>query len=86
VRRGERHVHGGGAGLGYADPEDGEAKAEHYRLIQSLGKAFAEKNGSIICRELLDLPAGADDPVPAARTPAITRRGPARTWWPPRRR
>ncbi len=58
------------AGLrcGYSCPVDKEAKAAHYRLIQSLGKAFREKNGSLICRDLLGLPEGADDPVPADRT------------------
>jgi len=57
-----------GLKFGYADPLDKEAKAEHYRLIQSLANEFKEKNGSFICRELLGLPEGADEPAPAART------------------
>ena len=59
-----------GLRFGYASPEDDAAKAEHYRLIQSLAREFREKNGSLICRDLLGLPAGADEPVPAARTQA----------------
>ena len=30
-------------------------KSEHYALIQDMAKAFAERNGSIICREILTL-------------------------------
>lgn len=30
-------------------------KSEHYALIQSMAKEFAERNGSIICREILAL-------------------------------
>ncbi len=58
------------AGLvwGYADPEDAQAKAGHYRRIQQLAAQFREQNGSIICRELLGLQAGGDSPVPEART------------------
>ena len=42
-----------GALYGYDDPKAKEEKAEHYRLIQELAAKFREKNGSIICRELL---------------------------------
>lgn len=48
-------------------PEDREAKARHYELIQSLAARFKEENGSIICRELLGLD-GASAPVPEERT------------------
>ena len=30
-------------------------KSDHYALIQDMAKAFAERNGSIICREILEL-------------------------------
>jgi C_GCAxxG_C_C family probable redox protein len=53
---------------GYSDPEDSDAKAKHYELIQGLAAKFREENGSIICRELLELPEGADSPVPEDRT------------------
>lgn len=38
---------------GYSDPENHRAKREHYALVQEFAKRFKEKNGSIICRELL---------------------------------
>lgn len=65
------------AGLlwGRYGPEDREAKAAHYELIQSLAARFKEKNGSILCRELLGLP-GASAPVPEERTADYYRRRP----------
>ena len=58
------------AGLkyGYISPNDDELKAKHYELIQKLAEKFKEKYGTIICRELLDLPEGSDSPIPAKRT------------------
>ena len=59
------------AGLlyGYTDSASQEAKAAHYKLIQDLAAKFKEENGSIVCRELLELNReGADNPVPDART------------------
>lgn len=53
---------------GYSDPKDQNAKKDHYALVQTLAKAFQEKNGSIICRELLGLDHKSDAPVPEART------------------
>ena len=38
---------------GYADPKDGEAKKEHYHLVQEFARRFKEINKTIICRELL---------------------------------
>lgn len=66
------------AGLLYGprDPSDRQAKAAHYKLIQELAAKFKEKNGSIICRELLGLGAGASPPVPEERTAAYYRRRP----------
>ncbi len=59
-------------GLKYAsaDPTDQKAKAQLYARIQQLAKRFKEENGSIICRELLALPPGPQDPTPQARTQA----------------
>lgn len=51
---------------GYATPETGEIKAEHYAHVQELAKAFEQKNGTIICRELLGRTR--EDSVPEART------------------
>ena len=39
--------------LGYDDPGDMEAKKNHYHLVQEYASRFKEKNGTIICRELL---------------------------------
>lgn len=57
-----------GAKYGYASPVDKQAKTEHYRLIQQLAEQFKERNGSIICRELLGIGTQKDSPVPADRT------------------
>ena len=58
------------AGLkyGYIEPDNDEVKAKHYELIQSLAEKFKSKYGTIICRELLELPEGADSPIPSKRT------------------
>lgn len=54
---------------GYTSPEDKLGKTEHYKRIQELAEAFREKNGSIVCRELLQLRQHKDVPVPDDRTP-----------------
>ena len=53
---------------GYTSPGDDIAKTEHYRLVQDFASKFKSKFGTIICRELLGLPEGADEHVPEART------------------
>ncbi len=53
---------------GYTDPQDQQAKTEHYERIQELAREFKERNHSIICRELLGLEDGADSPVPEIRS------------------
>lgn len=55
---------------GYDDPAATEEKKNLYADVQELAEKFRQKNGSIICRELLGLRQGADDPKPAERTPA----------------
>lgn len=66
------------AGLkyGYADPKDSTLKQRHYELIQMLSKRFKERNGSIICRELLGLDVIHDRPVPDARTEEYYKKRP----------
>ena len=66
------------AGLvyGYIDPKDHKTKTEHYERIQYLAKAFEDKNGSIICRELLGLGAGKDKPEPELRTAEYYKKRP----------
>ena len=52
---------------GYDDPgEEDRAKKAHYALVQQLAGAFRERNGSIICREILKNPPS--DPSPTPRT------------------
>ncbi len=56
---------------GYDGAETGEVKAAHYARIQALAREFEKQNGSIICRELLELrQKHRDDPTPEARTEA----------------
>lgn len=54
---------------GYDTPGDFEGKKQLYAYIQDFCKAFENENGSIVCRELLNLKEkGADSPVPEKRT------------------
>ena len=48
------------------DEEVGNVKKEHYALVQQLAGKFREKNGSIVCRDILKNPPS--DPVPSPRT------------------
>ena len=58
------------AGLkyGYTSNNDDITKEKHYQLIQNLAEEFKKQNKTIICRELLGLPDGADSPTPSKRT------------------
>ena len=51
---------------GYDGPDEGEAKKNHYKLVQELAGQFREQVGSIVCREILKNPPS--DPVPSPRT------------------
>ena len=51
---------------GYDTPGDDKVKMAHYTLVQNLAGEFREKNGSIICREILKNPPS--DPAPSPRT------------------
>ena len=65
-----------GAVCGYHTPGDDRAKQAHYRLVQGYARRFREKNGTIVCRELLkDVPVTPGD-VPEARTPDFYARRP----------
>lgn len=54
--------------FGYSNPKDDLQKKELYALGQELASRFSQKNGSIICRELLGLNRKKDEPTPSART------------------
>ena len=66
------------AGLlyGYDGSEAGQAKADHYARIQELAHRFEEKNGSIVCRELLGLSVKKEAPTPEARTEEYYKKRP----------
>lgn len=61
---------------GYDGPEKGEVKANHYKKVQELAKRFEEKQGSIVCREILGLNVKHDTPTPEARTPEYYKKRP----------
>lgn len=66
------------AGLKYPanDPIDKTAKARNYRVVQELAEKFSQKNGSIVCRELLNLDHRKDTPEPSERTEQYYQRRP----------
>lgn len=59
------------AGLkeGNADPEDEEAKEHIYTVVRRMGKLFKEKQGTMICKEILGLKEMEESARPSARTP-----------------
>jgi len=66
------------AGLlyGYDSTSDNAKKSEHYARIQELAHEFEEHNGSIVCRELLNLQKKHDTPTPEARTESYYKKRP----------
>jgi len=66
------------AGLlyGYDNAKDYEGKTKHYERIQLLAKEFEERNGSIVCRQLLGLGDGKDSYIPEKRTDAYYQKRP----------
>lgn len=65
-----------GACEGYADPKAHKEKADLYAKVQELAKQFEEKNGSIVCRELLGLAQKRQEPVPEERTQEYYKKRP----------
>lgn len=53
---------------GYHDPNERQGKIELYQLTQKMANEFKERQGTIICREMLNLKPGEDLPEPAVRT------------------
>lgn len=53
---------------GYHDPTDYDGKKELYEHVQELAGRFREQNGTILCRELLELQEGPDTAAPEKRT------------------
>lgn len=60
---------------GYSDPADKTAKLELYKSVQALAAQFRERNGSIVCRELLGATANTN-PQPEARTSEYYKKRP----------
>lgn len=62
---------------GYDGAETGDVKMQHYADIQELARRFKEKNGSIVCRELLEgISSASTDPTPSPRTPEYYKKRP----------
>lgn len=61
---------------GYSDPKDMDGKKAQYQRVQALAKDFSDKNGSIVCRELLGLDHKKDVPAPSERTAAYYKKRP----------
>lgn len=66
------------AGLmfGPSDNSNPSDKGEHYKRIQELAKRFKDKNGSIICRELLQGVETSTSAQPSERTDAYYKKRP----------
>lgn len=61
---------------GHSDPDDREAKKAHYARVQEFAEKFKERNGSIICRELLSGVETSDGKEPEQRTEAYYQKRP----------
>lgn len=65
------------AGLRHGDAStDPEAKKKTYEAVQAIAAAFRERNGSIVCRQLLGLEKPENDPTPSERNAAYYRKRP----------
>ena len=53
---------------GYSEASDREGKIAIYQRIRQMAEEFEKKQGTIICREMLNLAPGEDLPEPAIRT------------------
>ncbi|MGN0903024.1 MAG: C-GCAxxG-C-C family protein [Succinivibrio sp.] len=63
---------------GYSGPEKGALKKEQYQRVQDLAHKFEEINGSIVCRDLLNLSLKHDAPTPEERTEAYYKKRPCK--------
>ena len=61
---------------GCSDPTDREAKTAHYKLIRDFCARFKEKNGSIVCRELLSGVKTNENGIPEKRTEEYYKKRP----------
>ena len=61
---------------GYDSPKDFKGKKIHYERIQELAHEYELRNGSIVCRELLGLGKGKDEPTPEVRSAEYYKKRP----------
>ncbi len=52
------------------------AKRENYALVQDFAEQFRLQNGNIVCRKLLGLDCGREEPTPSPRTETYYRKRP----------
>jgi C_GCAxxG_C_C family probable redox protein len=65
------------AGLKHGgETPDAEAKKKTYEAVQAMAEAFRQRNGSIVCRDLLGLERPENDPAPSARTETYYKKRP----------
>lgn len=65
------------AGLAYSSADSSvQNKSNQYSIVQELAKRFKEKNGSIICRELLQGVETSSSPIPSERTETYYKKRP----------
>ena len=65
------------AGLAFASSDNsGVNKSNQYKIVQELARRFKDKNGSIICRELLQGIESSTSPIPSERTEAYYKKRP----------
>ncbi len=65
------------SGLAFsASDNSAENKANQYKIVQELAKRFKDKNGSIICRELLEGVTSDNTPIPSDRTQEYYKKRP----------
>lgn len=65
-----------GLSEGKVEPEDMDARERAYQKTRDLAKRFEEKNGSIICRELLGILSREKSARPSERTEEYYRKRP----------
>lgn len=61
---------------GYSDVDDPDKKVHHYERVQEFARRFRDRNGSIICRELLKDVEVTEGVVPEKRTPEFYEKRP----------
>ena len=65
------------SGLAYSGSDNSaQNKANQYKIVQELAQKFKEKNGSIICRELLEGIESSTNPKPSERNEGYYKKRP----------